>query len=128
MPVRFLSQEWVTELRERLNASDSFRERAAGARATIQQVITGTPEGDRSYWLRIEDGQVDMGLGEAEHPDAVITQDYETAAQMARSEINPVSAFMSGRLKINGSMMLLMQLQGALAELPRAIAEMDVDY
>jgi putative sterol carrier protein len=126
--VRFLSDEWVEELKQRLNASESFRTAAGGARATIQQIITGTPEGDRSYWLRIEDGRVDMGLGQAEHPDAVITQDYETAAQMARSEINPVSAFMTGRLKINGSMMLLMQLQGALAELPKAIAEMDVDY
>ncbi|GIU98604.1 MAG: hypothetical protein KatS3mg014_0220 [Actinomycetota bacterium] len=128
MPVRFLSEEWVTELKERLNASEAFASKAKGARATLLQVITGTPEGERRYWIRIDDGTVDMGIGDVERPDAVITQDYETAAQMARSEINPVSAFMTGRLRIDGSMMLLMQLQGALAELPKAIAEMDVDY
>ncbi len=128
MPVRFLSEEWVAELKERLNASEAFASKAKGARATLLQVITGTPEGERRYWIRIDDGTVDMGIGDVERPDAVITQDYETAAQMARSEINPVSAFMTGRLRIDGSMMLLMQLQGALAELPKAIAEMDVDY
>jgi hypothetical protein len=35
---------------------------------------------------------------------------------------------MSGRLRISGNLMLLMQLQGALGELPRAMQEMDVDY
>ncbi len=128
MPVRFLSDEWVQELKERLNASESFARNAGGAKARLQQVVTGTPEGERRYWITIEDGKVDMGPGDVPQPDATIIQDYETAAQMARSEINPVSAFMTGRLKINGSMMLLMQLQGAIAELPKAMDEMDVDY
>ena len=35
---------------------------------------------------------------------------------------------MSGKLKIGGNMMLIMSLQGAFSELPKAMAEMDVDY
>lgn len=128
MPVQFLSDEWVEELKQRLNASESFRENAGAAKATIQQVITGGPDGDRRYWIKIEDGRIDMGPGDLEHPDATITQDYDTAAGMARSEVSPVSAFMTGRLKINGSMMLIMQLQGAISELPKAMDEMDIDY
>ncbi len=127
MPVRFLSDEWVREVKERLNASDGFKKGAAGAKATLQQVISG-PGGEQRYWISISDGAIDMGAGDAESPDATITQDYETAAAMARSEINPVTAFMTGKLKISGSMMLLMQLQGALAELPKVMQEMDVDY
>lgn len=128
MPVQFLSDEWVEELKQRLNASESFRENAGDAKATLQQVITGGPDGERRYWIKIEDGRIDMGPGEIAHPDATITQDYDTAAGMARSEVSPVSAFMTGRLKINGSMMLIMQLQGAIAELPKAMDEMDIDY
>jgi len=128
VPVQFLSDEWVVEVKQRLNASESFRKNAAGAKATLQQVITGGPEGERRYWIKIADGQIDMGSGDVEQPDATITQDYETAAGMARSEISPVSAFMTGKLKVNGSMMLLMQLQGAIAELPKAMEEMDIDY
>jgi putative sterol carrier protein len=128
VPVQFLSDEWVEEVKQRLNASESFRKSAAGAKATLQQVITGGPEGERRYWIKIVDGQIEMGPGDVEQPDATITQDYDTAAGMARSEVSPVSAFMTGRLKVNGSMMLLMQLQGAIAELPKVMEEMDIDY
>jgi putative sterol carrier protein len=126
MPVRFLSDEWVAEVKDRLNASDAFRAGAAHTNATLQQVIS-SPEGERRYWIRIADGTIDMGPGDAQ-ADATITQDYETAAALARGELNPVAAFMSGKLRIDGSMTLLMQLQGALTQLPRVMAEMDVEY
>lgn len=127
MPVEFLSDEWTSEVKERLNASDGFRKSAGSASAKILQVISGS-DGDRRYWIKIEDGQVDMGMGDIDAPDCTITQDYDTAVAMAKSEVNPVSAFMSGRLRIAGNMMLLMQLQGAFSELPRVMEEMDVDY
>ena len=127
MPVKFLSDEWIQQVKERLNASDGFRTGSAGAKATLQQVVS-TSEGESRYWIVIDHGTVDMGPGDTPSPDATITQDYETAVALAKSEINPVSAFMSGKLKVGGSMMLLMQLQGAFAELPKVMAEMDVDY
>lgn len=127
MPVKFLSDEWIQEVKQRLNASDGFRTGSASAKATIQQVVSGS-EGESRYWIVIDHGTVDMGPGDTPSPDATITQDYETAVALAKSELNPVSAFMGGKLKVGGSMMLLMQLQGAFAELPKVMAEMDVDY
>lgn len=127
MSVQFLSDEWTSELERRLNESESFRGSIAGKQATIQNVID-TPDGPRRYWLKIDGGGVQLQAGEVPAPDATIQQDYETAAALARSELNPVGAFMSGKLRINGSMMLLMQLQGALTELARVMQDMDVDY
>jgi putative sterol carrier protein len=127
VPVKFLSDEWIQEVKERLNASDGFRTGSVSAKATLQQVVSGS-EGESRYWIVIDHGSVDMGPGDTPSPDATITQDYETAVALAKSEINPVSAFMSGKLKVGGSMMLLMQLQRAFAELPKVMAEMDVDY
>ena len=127
MAVRFLSAEWAEQLRDRLNASEAFT-RAIGAQTVaIQQVISGT-DGPTEYWLRIEGGRVDLGVGAIPNPDATITQDYETAVGLARGEVNPVSAFMTGRIKISGNMMVLMGLQNALAQLPGVMAEMDVAY
>lgn len=127
MPVKFLSEEWTSEVKERLSASEAFRKSAGSASAKLQQVVTG-PDGDRRYWIKLQGGEVDMGQGDIESPDCTITQDYDTAVAMAKSEINPVSAFMSGRLKVAGNMMLLMQLQGAISELAHVMDEMDVDY
>lgn len=127
MPVEFLSQEWAAELQQRLNQDDAFRQASATAGATIQNVIN-TPDGPRRYWMRIEAGSVEMGAGDVEGADATIEQDYETAVALARSELNPVTAFMTGKIRINGSMMLLMQLQGALSELARVMQDIDVDY
>jgi putative sterol carrier protein len=127
VPVQFLSDEWVAELRERLNESEAFRAAIAGKTATIQNVIA-TSNGTKRYWFRIADGAVDLEPGETPQADATIEQDEATAAGLARGEINPVGAFMGGKLKINGSMMLLMQLQGALSELAKVMQEIDVDY
>ena len=127
MSVQFLSQEWTAELEQRLNASEAFRAAAGAANVTIQNVINAA-DGPKRYWMRFEAGSVAMGAGDAENPEATIEQDYDTAVALAKSELNPVTAFMTGKIRINGSMMLLMQLQGALSELAKEMQEIDVDY
>lgn len=127
MTVKFLSPEWAQALKTELNASEDFRRAAAGQRATIQQVIT-QGEGDTHYWIRIADGQIDLGVGDVEATDATITQSYESAAALARGELSPVTAFMTGKLKIAGNMGMILGLQGALAQLPAAMARIDVEY
>jgi len=127
VPVQFLSDEWTAELQQRLNQDEEFRKASATAKATIQNVIN-TPDGPKRYWMKIEAGAVEMGPGDAEGPDATIEQDYDTAAALAKNELNAVTAFMTGKIRINGSMMLLMQLQGALSELAKVMQDIDVDY
>jgi putative sterol carrier protein len=125
--VKFLSPEWAATLKTELNADDAFRQAASGQHATIQQVISGDG-GDTHYWIRIEDGTIDMGLGDAEGADATISQSYDTAVRLAKSELSAVTAFMTGKIKIAGNMGLLLGLQGALAHLGTAMASMDVEY
>jgi putative sterol carrier protein len=124
--VKFLSDEWAEALKQELNQSDAFRAAAAGQKATIQQVITGGD--DTHYWITIADGQIDLGVGDVEAEDATITQSYESAAALARGELSPVTAFMTGKLKIAGNMGLILGLQGVLAQLPAAMAKIDVEY
>ena len=92
--------------------------------ATIQQVVP-TPEGDQRYWIRIADGAVTVGRGDAVDPEVTISQDLGTAVALAKRELNPVTAFMTGRLKVHGDMGLLMKLQAAVSELPNAMADVD---
>jgi putative sterol carrier protein len=125
--VKFLSDEWAQALKAELNQSDTFRQAAAGQQATIQQVITGT-EGETHYWITIGDGTIDLGTGDIESEDATITQSYDTAAALAKGQLSPVTAFMTGKLKIGGNMGMIFGLQGALAQLPAAMAKIDVEY
>jgi putative sterol carrier protein len=125
--VKFLSEEWAQELKKRLNADADFLAAVGTQAVTIQQVIAG-PDGQIDYWLKIDGGQVDLGMGTTEGADATISQDYETAVGLAQSQVSPVGAFMTGRIKIAGKMMLLMGLQNALAMLPGVMADMDIDY
>jgi putative sterol carrier protein len=124
--VKFLSPEWAQQLTDRLNSDESFTKSIANQRAKIQQVITGS-DGEQKYWMTLEDGKIDMGVGELDGADATITQDYATAVALARSELNAVTAFMSGRIRIS-NVGFLMPLQGALSELPAAMQEIDTEY
>ena len=127
MSVKFLSDEWAQALKAELNQSPDFQQAAAGHKATIQQVITGV-EGTTNYWITIGEGKIDLGVGDIDGEDATITQSYDSAAALAKGELSPVTAFMTGRLKIAGNMGMILGLQGALAQLPAAMAKIDVEY
>ena len=128
MGVRFLSEQWANELLERLRANEAFTGAIAGKSVRILQEIAGGEQGTVEYWLTIEKGTIDLGLGGIDAPDATISQDYATAVGLARSEVSPVTAFMTGKIKVAGNLMSLMGLQDALSLLPSVMADMDIDY
>ena len=127
MSVKFLSNEWADAVKAELNANDAFRQAAASQQATIQQVIS-SDAGDTHYWIVIAEGAIDMGVGDADAPDATITQSYDTAVKLAKSELSVVTAFMTGKVKVAGNMGMLMGLQGALSQLPTAMQAVETAY
>ena len=127
MGVKFLSEEWAAAVQEKLNSNDSFKSAAGSQAAKIQQVVT-TPEGEKKYYFKLEGGAAEVGIGEIDGPDATISQDYDTAVALSKNELTGTSAYMSGKLRVSGDLMKLMQLQGALGQLPAALAELDVEY
>jgi putative sterol carrier protein len=126
--VRFLSEEWAVAVEDALNANESFRSQAGSHKAAIQNVVT-SPDGEKRYWFKLDGGEARVGIGESDGPvDATITQDYETAAALSRNEVSATAAYMSGKLRVSGDLMKLMQLQGVLGQLPVALRDVDVDY
>jgi putative sterol carrier protein len=126
MGVKYLSEEWAKEVTEALNSSDSFKQQAGGKTVKLQQVITGDSE--VKYYFKLQDGQADVGIGEIDDAEATLTSDYETSAQLSRAELNATAAYMSGKLKIQGDLMKLMQLQGMFNAMPEAVKGVDVEY
>ena len=128
MAVRFLSPEWAAAMTQALDSSPEFTSAAAGHEARVQQVVTDAPQGTAQYFFVLENGSAEVGLGTLERADATVTQSYDTAAAISRRELGPQQAFIQGRLRIEGNVMKLMQLQGVLSALGRAVADLDIDY
>ena len=129
MGVQFLSDDWATAMTEALNSSEDFKKAASGQNAKLQQVVTDVPDrGEVKYYFKLEDGNAEVALGELSDAEATITQNYDTAVAINKQELNAQNAFMQGKLKISGNMMKLMQLQGVIGTMPKAVAGVEVDY
>jgi putative sterol carrier protein len=128
MAVKFLSEEWANEITSALNSSDDFKTAAGGQTAKIQQVVTDAPDGETKYYFKLDGGAAEVALGELADAEATITQNYATAAGISKGELNAQNAFMQGKLKISGNMMKLMQLQGVINSMSKAVASVDVEY
>lgn len=128
MGVKFLSDEWAQAVQDALNSNEQFKSAAGSQNAKVQQVVN-TDEGEKKYWFKLEGGQVAIGMGDSPEPaDATITQDYATAKALATNELTGTAAYMSGKLRVSGDLMKLMQLQGALGQMPAALKDLDVEY
>ena len=129
MAVKFLSEEWAQAMTDALNSSEAFKKAATGQQARIQQVVTDSPDGGEvKYYFTLENGDAEVSLGELADAEATISQNYETAAAIDRTELNAQNAFMQGKLKISGNMMKLMQLQGVINAMPQAVSGVEREY
>lgn len=127
MGVRFLSDEWAKAITEAMNSNEQFKQAASSANARIQNVVS-TSGGEVRYYFTLESGQAEVALGDVENPDVTISQDYDTAAALAKSELSGTAAYMSGRIRVAGDLMKLMQLQGVISTLPQVAQSVDVEY
>ena len=127
---RYLSPEWFGEINAAASQSEEIGKATAGAHLTLQQVVTGGPEEEVRYWVRVADGSVEAGLGDAQAPDATIIQAWDTAVALVSGELDVQTALMSGRVRISGNMAPLMEHQGALEGVNAALAQVreSTDY
>lgn len=129
MAVRFLTEEWAAAVTDTLNSSEDFRAAAGSHGARLQFVATDVPGGgEAKYYFKLEDGKAVMDLGELADAEATITNTYATAVAVDKGELNPQNAFMQGKLRISGNMMKLLQLQGVLSAMAKAIKGLERDY
>lgn len=123
---KFLSDEWFDSVR-----SHSGHEQPGGKepghpphsvhgphpdRLVLEQVVTGSPEGNVRYFVVVENGNarlVEPGFAR-QVADLTITTDWETAAAMAKGELATQAALMQGKLRMRGN---LTKLAGRANEL-----------
>ena len=68
-------------------------------------------EGETCRFVSVADGAVNVGEGDIDAPTATIRTQAETWIGMVTGTLNPMQAFMSGQLRIEGNMGDVMKLQ-----------------
>jgi len=71
----------------------------------IQMVVTGGEGGDWAVGFKLGPGSIPA------EPTTSITITADDAAAMEKGELDPMQAFMSGRIQVAGDMALMMQMQ-----------------
>ena len=77
--------------------------------AVIQFIFHG--EGGGEYYLEIRQGECKLYEGRAENPTSEVETDSQIWLDVALGKMNPVTAFMTGRVKARGHMGDLLKLQ-----------------
>lgn len=127
MAVKFLSEEWVRAVRDGLSVSDGFKEVTASQRSRIQQIVMTEEGDDIRYWIVLDEGAVDMGLGPTNDADVTIMSDYETAVALAKGELSATNAYFGGRVRIT-NVMSAMSLLGALSKYGEVVRSIETEY
>ncbi len=125
---KFLSQDHFDAAREALNSDPGFQNNIANVELAVQFDVTGAPEGDISYYLKVADGAVETDLGPLEDAEVTVTSDYETSQAISKGELNVQMAFMTGKIKVGGNMAKIMMHQNVINDYARVLSGLDVEY
>ena len=80
-----------------------------GMNSTYQFNITGDNGGD--FWVKVADGAAEVGEGTADSSNITLTISDENFEALVTGKLNGQTAFLTGKLKIQGDMTLAMKLQ-----------------
>ena len=83
-------------------------DKAGDATARIQLDLTGEDGG--AWLLDIAGGECNVSEEKASEADVTVTMDANDFVALYTNKLNPVQAFMSGRIKIAGNVGMVMQL------------------
>lgn len=89
----------------RLDAS-----KAAGLNMSIAFDLSGEQAAQKT--LVIADGSAEIAEGISEGADATLIMDGDDYAAMISGELNPMTAFMTGKVKVEGDLGSVMKMQG----------------
>lgn len=89
-------------------------EKAIDVDAIIMFDLAG--ENGGFFWIKVADGTAQAGEGEIANASMTVKASADDWFAVATGQMNPMQAFMSGKLKILGDMGLAMKMQTMFAQ------------
>jgi putative sterol carrier protein len=115
MPYDFLSDEWLAEAR-RIRGEYKGLATPNANPVRINLVVTEVPDrGQVDAHVDTSSGELDIEHGHLDGVDLKVTLDYETAKAMLidGNSQAAMSAFMAGKIRVDGDMSKLLAMQGS---------------
>jgi putative sterol carrier protein len=105
----------ITDVKEVFSrVPEAFDPNAAkNVNAVFQFDITG--QGGGNWNVEVKAGTCQVSEGKANAPTVTVTMSSETWLAMANKQINAMQAFMSGKLKVSGDIMLAQRIPDLFA-------------
>ena len=134
MATKFGTQDWIQELCDRLNGSESYAQAAA------------TWEGDQLFCILADDNYprdiyyyIDLQHGKASNPRLLTAPDeqkalfkstapYTTWRKVLDGRLDPIQAMFSNKIKLVGSLAAIQRTPKATYQLVKVAAAIETDY
>lgn len=68
-------------------------------------------DGGGTWNAKIADGTFNVTEGGVDNPTATLSMDADDFASMSKGDLNPMMAFMSGKIKVDGDLNAVMKFQ-----------------
>ena len=109
-----LTKEILKDMADVQPIFDSMTERFQADKAgdldmTIQFELSG--DGGGQWYATIKDGSMTVDKGSVDDPTATLKMDADDFALMSSGDLNPMMAFMSGKIKVDGDLNSVMKFQ-----------------
>lgn len=82
---------------------------AKGVNAIFQFELSG--EGGGTYHVKVNDGTMEIVEGPSASPSATIKMNADEFIQMSNGKLSGVMAYMKGKMKVGGNVMLAQKMQ-----------------
>jgi putative sterol carrier protein len=97
----------ITDLMSKM-PSAFIPEKAQGLDVVLQIKFTGAEPGD--WYAEIKDGKVSVQQATHPSPKMTLTTDSEDYIKLFTGQLDPMQAFMAGKLKLTGDLNLAMKM------------------
>ena len=84
-------------------------DKAGDLELTIAFDLSG--EGGGQWYATIDNGKLETGEGAVDNPSATLSMDADDFEAMSKGDLNPMMAFMSGKIKVDGDLNAVMKFQ-----------------
>ena len=125
---QFLSEDHFEAARAALAEDEGFQGAIANVDFSAQFDVSGGPDGDIVYYLKVSGGDTETELGPLEGADVTVSSDYETSQAISQGDLNVQMAFMTGKIKVGGNVAKIMMHQNVINDYARVLSGLDIEY